>query len=331
VSDALLERDRLATAGDQTAFRSMQAIGTTATVGTTDARAADRGLQLLAEQLSALDETCSRFRSDSEIVGLEGRSHDQPIPVSPLLFEVLEVACVIAARTAGIVDPTVGSALVALGYDRDFAELDQGAADSTPPARPAPGWWRIRLDPTKRTVAVPDGMHLDLGATAKAFAADRAAQHLAGTLECGVLVNLGGDVAVAGRGPRDGWSVGIASHCTTPVEDVDLVLAVHTGGVATSGTTGRSWTRNGRRMHHIVDPWTGEPAPPHWSMVSTLAPTCVEANAWSTAAVVWGPDAPGNLSAHDVAARLVNADGRVTTVGNWPSDLENDGLDGTGH
>jgi FAD:protein FMN transferase len=330
MSDGLLERDPLTTEWDRTAFRSIRAIGTTATVGTTDATRADRGLQLLAEELSLLDETCSRFRSDSEIVCLEGRSHDQPVPVSPLLFEALEVACVIAAQTAGIVDPTVGAALVDLGYDRDFAELDQGVADSPPPARPAPGWWRIRLDPTRRTVAIPDGVHLDLGATAKAFAADRAARHLAGTLECGVLVNLGGDVAVAGTAPKDGWSVGIASHCTTPVEDVDLVLAVYTGGVATSGTTGRSWTRNGRRMHHIVDPWTGEPAPPVWSMVSTVAPTCVEANAWSTAAVVWGPDAPGNLSAHGIAARLVDADGRVTTMGGWSSELTIDGLDRTG-
>ena len=175
------------------------------------------------------------------------------------------------------------------------------------------------MDENDRTVAVPTGVHIDLGATAKAFAADRAARQIAASLDCGVLVNLGGDVALGGAAPADGWAVGIASHCTTPTDEVDVVLSVHSGGVATSGTTARTWTRDGRVMHHIVDPWTGEPAPPVWSLVSTLAETCVEANAWSTAAIVWGDDAVGNLGARSVPARLVDAHGAVTHVGGWPT------------
>ena len=87
------------------------------------------------------------------------------------------------------------------------------------------------------------------------------------------------------------------------------------GGLATSGTTSRSWTRGGRRVHHIVDPWTGEVAPTTWALVSVLAPTCLEANGWSTASIVWGDDAPGNLAAHGLSARLVAADGDVVIVG----------------
>jgi thiamine biosynthesis lipoprotein len=295
----------------------MRAIGTTATVLVTRPDRVDLALQLLSEDLAALDVACSRFRDDSEIKWVEACSLGRPVTVSPLLFEALEVSCDVAVQTAGIVDPTVGSALVELGYDRDFeALIDRQPREAR--FEPAPGWWQIRLDRAAHTVAIPAGVHVDLGSTAKAFAADRAAQRIAAALDCGVLVNLGGDVAIAGPAPVDGWAVGIASHCTTPTDEVDVVLAVHAGGLATSGTTARTWTRNGRLMHHIVDPWTGEPASAVWSLVSTLAPTCLEANAWSTAAIVWGDDAVGNLGARGVAARLVDRQGNVRHVGQWP-------------
>jgi FAD:protein FMN transferase len=299
------------------AVRSMQAIGTTAVVAVTDSSRADEALTLLAEDLSALDRTCSRFRPDSELRRLEEFGRGCPVVVSPLLFEAIDVACRVAVQTAGIVDPTIGSALIELGYDRDFDQLDSAQGRALEP-RPAPGWWQIVLDPSARTVSVPEGVHVDLGATAKAFAADRAATRLASTLGCGALVNLGGDVAVAGTGPRHGWAVGIASECTIDVARADQVVSIVDGGLATSGTTARTWVRNGRRVHHIVDPWTGEAADPVWSLVSVVAPTCVEANAWSTAAVVWGHDAVGNLEARGVSARLVDATGSVTTRGSWP-------------
>ena len=300
--------------------RSMRAIGTTASVAVTEEHRADEALVLLARELRALDEACSRFRPDSELRQMEAHGHGRPVAASPLLFEVIEVACRVAEETAGIVDPTVGSALIELGYDRDFAELDRSRADDAFVPRPAPGWWRIGLDPEAGTVSVPSGVHLDLGATAKAFAADRAADHLAKALGCGVLVNLGGDVAVAGPVPPGGWAVGIAAGCATDVARVDQVVTIVDGGLATSGTTARTWLRQGRRVHHIVDPWTGDAASPVWSLVSAAAPSCVEANAWSTAAVVWGEDAIGNLASWDVPARLVDAEGAVTTCGRWPVD-----------
>ena len=300
--------------------RSMRAIGTTASVMVTEEHRADEALVLLGHELRALDEACSRFRPDSELRQLEANGHGQPVAVSPLLFEVIDVACRVAVETAGTVDPTVGSALIELGYDRDFTEIDPCAADEAFVPRPAPGWWHIGLDPDAGTVSVPPGVHIDLGATAKAFAADRAAEHLAEALGCGVLVNLGGDVAVAGPVPPGGWAVGIAADCTADVARVDQVVTIVGGGLATSGTTARRWMRTGRPVHHIVDPWTGDVAPPVWSLVSVAAPSCVEANAWSTAAVVWGEDAVGNLASRDVPARLVDTTGTVTTCGHWPLD-----------
>jgi len=326
MSGGLLERlpidgAAMPTTGDgPVASRTMRAIGTTAEVIVTDATVADDALILLADDLSALDGACSRFHRDSEIRRLERRSHGRPVAVSALLFDALEVAHAVAERTAGTVDPTTGSALVELGYDRDFDDIVHLSSAYGHRPRPAPGWWRITLDPDARTAAVPDGVHVDLGSSAKAFAADRAAERIADVVGCGVLVNLGGDVAVAGDPPHEGWAVGIGARSTTPSDQVDLVLAVFAGGVATSGTTSRTWMHDGRLVHHIVDPWTGMPAHPVWAFVSALAPSCVEANAWSTAAVVWGEDAPGNLTAHGASARLARRDGRVVTVGGWPTD-----------
>lgn len=301
------------------AVRSMRAIGTTASVAVTAPDRADRALALLAEALRAMDEACSRFRADSELRRLERLGHGRPTRVSRLLFDVLEVSCVVAVETAGAVDPTVASAVSALGYDRHFDEIKEGV--SGPEARPcpAPGWWRIVLDPAARTAVIPPDVRVDIGATGKALAADRSAARIADHLGCGVLVNLGGDVSMAGHPPDGGWSVGIAPLCTTPTDQVDQVVAITAGGLATSGTTARAWVRNGKSVHHIVDPQTGEAAEPVWSLVSTTAPTCVEANALTTAAVVWGEDAVGNLDARGVAARLVRATGEVVCLGGWPT------------
>lgn len=296
--------------------RSMPAIGTTATIVVGDPEVADAALALLADDLAALDRACSRFRPDSELRLLE-RCGGRPTRVSPVLFEAVETACAIAARTAGIVDPTIGSALVELGYDRDFPSLGNGSHLPDVPPTPAPGWWRIGLDRANRTMSVPDGVHIDLGSIGKAFAADRAAARIAAALDCGVLVNLGGDVAVAGPAPVEGWGVGIADRCTTAPTDADELVVLRSGGLATSGTTARTWERNGHPVHHIMDPWTGAGAPSTWALVTAVGMTCVEANSWSTAAVVWGEDAPGNLIEHGVTARLVHSDGHVVTVGPW--------------
>lgn len=302
------------------ATRTLSALGTQVSVSVTEQGRVGDAVALLEEDLSVLDRTCSRFRPDSELSMVEHTGSGRPVRVSPLLFDLLEVSCAVAVATAGTVDPTVGKAMVELGYDRDFAEVTLGARSAEGAARPAPGWWTIRLDPETRTVSIPEGVHVDVGATAKAYAADRGARRIADALGGGVLVNLGGDLSAAGEPPPGGWSVGIAPSCTVPTSEVDQVVAISGGGLATSGTTARAWRCNGRRVHHIVDPATGVPADPVWSLVSTTAPTCVEANGWSTAAVVWGEDAISNLVAEGVPARLVRRGGGIVVLGGWPTE-----------
>lgn len=182
------------------------------------------------------------------------------------------------------------------------------------------GYSHVQLNPRDRTVRIPRGVRLDLGSTAKALAADRAAARIAANVGGGVLVSLGGDVAVAGPAPAGGWAVGIARESSTPAEQVDQVVAITHGGLASSATAVRAWTAGGREVHHIVDPRTGDCAEPYWVLVSATGGSCVEANQVSTAAIVWGATALEKLPGFDQAVRLVRHDGKVFSVNGWPME-----------
>ena len=171
--------------------------------------------------------------------------------------------------------------------------------------------------PTASTVTVPPGTLLDLGATAKAWAADRAAAAIAGRLGCGVLVSLGGDLAVEAAPPA-GFTVGVADVCGDP--DAPTAVSIVSGGLATSGVGNRHWTLGGTPVHHLVDPSTGLPVATPWRTVSVAAASSVDANTASTAAHVLGDSAPAWLAARALPARLVAHDGSVVTVAGWPDD-----------
>jgi len=253
------------------------ALGTTAEVLVTGDLAVAVGL--LREELDAVDAACSRFREDSEIERLH-RDAGRAVEVTPLLAEALAVALRAARLTGGLVDPTVGAAVCSLGYDRDFAAVTDGESGS---AVPAPGWHRVLLDGT--TVVLPKGIRLDLGATAKALAADHAARTIARRTGAGVLVNLGGDVSIAGDPPPGGWRVAIADDHSVAAARPDVTVTLRSGGLATSGTAVRQWRRGSRTVHHIVDPRTGDVPEPCWRTVSVAAKSCVDANTASTAAI----------------------------------------------
>jgi thiamine biosynthesis lipoprotein len=291
------------------------ALGSTATVVVSDGDALARARAAVEDELAAVDLACSRFRDDSELTRLN-RSSGRPVEIGALLFEAIECALRAAAATDGAVDPTVGASMDAIGYDRDFEAIP---ADG-PPIQPVPaGDWRaIRLDADSLTVELPAGTLLDLGSTAKAWAADRSAARAAAAVQPGVdlLVSLGGDVAVAGA-PATGWPVAIADDHTDRAAGTTVSLSG--GGLATSSTAVRRWRRAGRPAHHIVDPGSGLPAETPWRTASVAAASCAEANAASTAAIVLGTEAPAWLEAAGLPARLVALDGRVLTVGGWPA------------
>ena len=270
------------------------------------------------EVVAAIDMAASRFREDSELTRLNA-TPDRVVKVSLLLARAIEIALRGAELTEGAVDPTVGFAIRLAGYDADFASVPPLGASIRLVANRIPGWRAIRFSSAARTVVIPRGVELDLGATAKALASDLAAAAAAKVLEGGgVLVSLGGDIAVAGEPPPYGWTIQVSDDSRAAISDSEEAVSITSGGLATSGITVRRWFRGQTTLHHIIDPATGLPVDSCWRTATVAAGNCVDANIASTAAIVMSEHAPAWLRERGMAARLVDGDGTILRLAGWP-------------
>jgi thiamine biosynthesis lipoprotein len=263
------------------------------------------------DELDAIEAAASRFRPDSEINAL-ATSAGRPTEVSEMLADLLDAALIAARLTDGDVDPTMGAALVALGYDQNFvahAGVAPLAASMT-----IPGTWSM-ITLRGRVVTVPPGVVLDLGATAKAVAADRCAERVQLATGCGALINLGGDIATAGPAPDGGWQILVHDDDADPASSIALPAG---SALATSSTVRRQWRHHNGLVHHILDPRTARSADPVWRTVSVAAQTCFAANTVSTAAVIRGWRALKWIAGLGMSARLVDNNMGIHTMGGWP-------------
>ncbi len=297
------------------AARSFPVWGMTGRLVVADARRLEVAWGVVQAEIAAMGAACDRFRADSELSRVNAAQGDA-VSVSAVFAETLGHALDVAAATGGAVDPTVGGALVSAGYDRDLAAVRAHSPGAYAVPRPVAGWPVVEL--RGRVVRMPRGVTLDLGATAKALAVDRAATRAASTAGCGVLVGVGGDIAVSGPAPPDGWRVRVCDDHRAGPDEPGQAVTITDGGLATSSLTVRHWRRGGHRMHHIIDPATGAPAGAHWRTVSVAAASCLEANAASTAAMVKGRVAREWLADRALPSCLVRLDGTALTVAGWP-------------
>ena len=275
-----------------------------------------RAQQHLRAVMHDVSRSANRFITDSDVSRIN-EAQGQLVPVSTLTMTLVDVALASAADSGGAVDPTIGTHLLRAGYDIDIERIrDLLVAHDTSDAPPA-DWTRVRVDRDLSCIGVPAGMRIDLGATAKAWAADTAAWRIARTLDTGVLVEIGGDVSVAGR-KEDPWQVLVREQAGMPGQRIGLTH----GGVATSSTTARRWRTAAGESHHLIDPRTGRPAAGPWRTAAVWAPSAVEANTASTAAIVLGDGATGFLDGLGLAARLVDRSGAVHLLGAWPAAAE---------
>lgn len=241
------------------------------------------------------DATFSRFRSDSELNAVNA-APGGVVPASREFLRALRLALAAARGTGGVVEPTVGAAVVAAGYDRDFGELPADGPLAPPP--PAADWRRVLVGDS--FLERPAGTVLDLNGVVKALAVDDALALLDGP----GFVSAGGDLAVAGRPAAVGLPGG------------DAVLLEH-GGIATSGVLTRAWRRGGEPAHHLVDPRTRRPAASPWTAVSAVGATCLTADVAAKAGFLLGEDGPGWLDARGVAARFVDRRDRILCNETW--------------
>ena len=307
---------------------SFRAIGTTHRIIATDPSAQHAATGLALAHLAELDRAASRFRADSEVSRLAEAARHGAVsaPVSDVLADYVRAALRAASLTDGLVDPTVGSALRAEGYDGDLAVIRSRPLREAPsyaagPATRVPGWRTVGFDPTTGRLHVAAGTLLDLGASAKAHAADTIAQLLATRLPGGFLVDLGGDLAAGGPPPSGGWRVAVEPTGLLPGATAQVVVG-HGQAFATSSSLRRTWRTPDGTRHHVIDPRTGRSAVTPWAQVTCAGATALEANAASTAALVLGEDAPAWLEARGVPARLDARDGSLVTVAGWPRPVD---------
>jgi thiamine biosynthesis lipoprotein len=300
----------------------LEAFGTVALVVVADPAGLSPAVAAVERVVAEFDHACSRFRDDSELTALNAKA-GSAVRVGPVLLEAVSVALRAARLTGGDVDPTVGGALIALGYDRDFAALERSGAalGGTRAVASIPGWRTVHVDPEQGTIRTAPGVILDLGATAKALAADRAAAEACAAADCGVLVSFGGDLAIAGPAPAEGWRVRVTDDHRAGVDAPGQWISLRSGGLATSSVAVRRWrTVGGGSAHHLVDPATAQPADGVWRTVSVTAASCLDANIASTAAIIRGEPAVAWLEGLGLPSRLVSADLSVRHVAGWPAD-----------
>lgn len=295
---------------------SFPALGTTATVWVTDRAELPRAERQVRKVVERFDRSCSRFRADSDLTLLNAAA-GRWTAISPTLCDAIAAALWAANVSDGRVDPTVGAGMVATGYDRTLDEVRDVSTPVLPVLGvPAAGWRSVHLDRGSLRAMLPPGCVLDLGATAKALAADHASTEAveAAGGESGVAVSLGGDVALAGPPPAGGWQIGVAEHhAGTPTETVSM----RSGGIATSSTIARRWRRGERTIHHLLDPNTGEPVSSSWRTATVAAASCLEANIAATAAVILSEAAPDWLQDRGLPARLIAQGGTIRTTARW--------------
>jgi FAD:protein FMN transferase len=261
--------------------------------GATDAEG-DAIQQLFARS----DHVFSRFLAGSELNRVNERA-GRPTLVSAEFAAMVELALSAAKQTGGLVDPTLGYALEAAGYDRDFAELGD---DPRPPGVAVPSslpGLRLR----GRLLELPAGVKLDLNGVVKAQTVDIALTLLRGP----GYVCAGGDLACRGA----------VSVALPGGDSVRLVV----GGLATSGCDRRSWRRAGTPQHHLLDPRNGRPAVSPWQQVTVCGRTCLGADVAAKAAFLLGHDGPDWLDQHRLPGRFRSAGGVAITNLSWRQSL----------
>ena len=271
--------------------RTFRAMGTEIEL-LVEADGAAGALDAAEHEFHRLEALLSRFREDSELSRL---NREGSLAAGPDLRRVVELALAARERSDGRFDATVHDAVIGAGYDRSFEHV---AADSNRSSRAARCGGDVRVDGNR--IELGDGVHIDLGGIGKGYAAERAAELLGTAGPC--LVNAGGDIATRGGA----WPVGVETATGT------MTLELRGAALATSGRDRRRWRRNGRELHHIIDPSTGEPAETDLLRVTVVADDAVEAEVAAKVLFLSGSSA---ASSSGLPAVLVTDDGRTLLTG----------------
>lgn len=275
-------------------------------------------------RVELLEQSWSRFRDSSELNRLNSLAGTGPIEVSADLLTLVWHMKRAWEITGGLFDPTMLSEIKAAGYDADYATviarsaLTDIASWKSPTAKPRESLMNtVVIDQEASTVTLPAGVGLDPGAIGKGLGADIVAHELMEAGAVGVLVDLGGDIVVAGSpGDADAWVIAVEDERdpdNSAREPQLVTLAVDsssdeydTYGIATSSTLYRRWA--GGTRHHVIDPRTGVMADPDLIQATVWSGAGWLAEVTATAAMLMKPqEAVAWLDSHDAGYTVMTS------------------------
>lgn len=263
----------------------------------------------LVRSVHDLEARWSRFNEHSELSILNGGTGHGPVDVSAETYRLIDTSVSAWRRTAGRFDPTILDAVEANGYDRTYDDIPARRTGPRREPSPIPGCSGIQLDEIEQSVSLPSGVRLDPGGIGKGLAADIIAEEALARGAAGILVDIGGDIRVAGAGPADGaWIVDIDDPLRPDAPA--LHLAVNDVGIATSSRLRRHWMIDDEHRHHLLDPATGRP-----TATDVVAATVISGSGWWSEALTKALFVTGDLGAvPGASALMIHTDGHYTAT-----------------
>ncbi len=312
-----------------------RAMGAACMISVYAPNAAEELARIGSTRVEILEQSWSRFRESSELNRLNSLAGTGPVVVSADLLTLVWHMKRAWEITDGLFDPTMLSEIKAAGYDADYATvIARGALDGiaswnagTVVTPRVSSMSQVVIDQDASTVTLPTGVGLDPGAIGKGLGADIVAHELMEAGAIGVLVDLGGDLVVAGR-PEDGdaWVIAVederdpdnadreAQLITLDVdEDFASSSEFATYGIATSSTLYRRWA--GGTRHHVIDPRTGQMADPDLIQATVWCGAGWLAEVTATAAMLMKPeDARRWLDSHEAGYTVMTPTAMWTSL-----------------
>lgn len=243
----------------------------------------------ILDELEAVDAAMSTWREDSELMGLNQAPVGEWRSISPALAEVLAIAREVADASDGAFDVTIGGLVNLWSFGPEARPRKVPDAEVLDARLAEIGMQALTLDLEGLRARRTRDVFVDLSGVAKGYATDRVAAYLDEQGREHYLVNIGGELKVAGFRDSDAepWRVGIE----VPREgrpQAQHVLPLHDTSVATSGDYRNYFEEGGRRYSHTLDPRTGRPIRHRLASVTVMHPSNARADAWATALMVLG-------------------------------------------
>lgn len=274
---------------------------------------------VLENQVSALlariEKSMSTYDPDSELSRFNAQSGSDWFAVSAELCDVVAAAQQLSGQTGGAFDVTVGPLVNLWGFGPDFSVAEPPSEARIAEHLQLTGSRHLRTDCSRPALAKDlPGLYVDLSAYAKGYGVDRIAALLSESGIANYLVEIGGEIRVAGMNAKNRpWSIAIEAPLRG-ARSVTRVVELSDTAMATSGDYRNLFEHNGHYYAHIIDPRNGFPVSNGVAAVTVFSNSAALADGLATALLVLGADEGLQLAERQNLAVLfqLRADDEVT-------------------